>query len=122
MDRPRAGRASSASARYYPWKTIEEYLDHRLTKAGLSFAELKQKGIVRGAKQPIYFEEGVEPEFPTPSGKIEFYSTQLRDAGFDPVPKYTRPAPPPAARSACCSAARPCTRSAARSRTRSCTT
>ena len=81
---------------YYPWKTIEEYLDYRLTKAGLSFAELKQKGIIRGQPQPIYFEDGVAPEFPTPSGKIEFYSTALRDKGFDPVPKYTKPAEPPA--------------------------
>jgi thiosulfate reductase/polysulfide reductase chain A len=80
---------------YYPWKTIEEYLETRLSKAGLSLRELAQKGIVRGEKQPIYFEEGVEPSFPTDSGKIEFYSARLRDAGFDPVPKYKRPAPAP---------------------------
>ena len=75
---------------YYPWSDIEEYLDHRLKGAGLSFAELKQKGIIRGEKKPTFFEEGLEPEFNTPSGKIEFYSTRLRDAGFDPVPKYTK--------------------------------
>jgi thiosulfate reductase/polysulfide reductase chain A len=80
---------------YYPWQDIEEYLDHRLRAANLSLADLKQKGIVRGAPQPIYFEDGVEPSFPTPSGKIEFYSTQLQQAGFDPVPKYRRPADPP---------------------------
>ena len=33
--------------------------------------------------------------FATPSGKIEFYSTQLADAGFDPVPKYTKHPEPP---------------------------
>lgn len=76
---------------YYPWKDIEEYLEHRLKAAGHSLAWLKQKGVLRGEKKPIYFEEGVEPIFPTPSGKIEFYSTQLREAGFDPVPKYRRP-------------------------------
>ena len=43
----------------------------------------------------MYFEDGVEPAFPTPSGKIEFYSVQLRDAGFDPVPKFKKPADPP---------------------------
>jgi thiosulfate reductase/polysulfide reductase chain A len=80
---------------YYPWKTIEEYLDYRLTKAGLSFAELKQKGIIHGQPQPIFYEEGVEPKFPTVSGKIDFYSTTLRDKGFDPVPKYTKPVEPP---------------------------
>jgi thiosulfate reductase/polysulfide reductase chain A len=83
-------------AAYYPWNDIEEYLNARLTKAGLSFAELKQKGIIRGKKQPNYFDEGVPAEFATPSGKIEFYSTQLLEKGFDPVPKFTRPAEPPA--------------------------
>jgi len=76
---------------YYPWKNIEEYLEYRLKGAGLSYDELKQKGIIRGPKQPIYFEEGIKPEFATPSGKIEFYSVQLANAGFDPVPKYTPP-------------------------------
>ncbi len=80
---------------YYPWKTIEEYLEYRTDKAGLSLDELKTKGIIRGAPQPIYIEDGLEPEFYTPSGKIEFYSVQLRDAGFDPVPKYTKPEGPP---------------------------
>ncbi|MCX6551788.1 MAG: molybdopterin-dependent oxidoreductase [Acidobacteria bacterium] len=80
---------------YYPWKTIEEYLEYRVSRAGLSFAELKQKGIIRGAPQPVFFEDGLEPKFPTVSGKIDFYSTALRDKGFDPVPKYTKPAEPP---------------------------
>ncbi len=81
---------------YYPWKTIEEYLDARLQRAGLSLAELKEKGVVRGAPKPIYFDEGAEAAFPTPSGKIEFFSTQLKDKGLDPVPVYTRhPDPPP---------------------------
>ncbi len=80
---------------YYPWNDIEEYFEHRLAAAGLSYKELKKNGIIRGAKQPIYFDEGVPTEFPTPSGKIEFYSLQLEQAGFDPVPKYKRPASGP---------------------------
>ncbi len=50
---------------------------------------------MKGPRQPLYFEEGVAPEFATPSGKIEFYSTQLEGAGFDPVPRYNRPAEGP---------------------------
>ena len=79
---------------YYPWRHVEEYLEHRLRAAGHSLAELKEKGIVRGPRAPLYFEEGAPAEFPTPSGRIEFYSNQLRDAGHDPVPKY-RPTPEP---------------------------
>ena len=80
---------------YYPWKTIVEYLDHRLKGAGMSLAELQKKGVVRGRPEPIFFEDGVTPEFATPSKKIEFYSLPLRSAGFDPVPKYRRPASGP---------------------------
>ncbi len=83
---------------FYPWKTIEEYFEARLTKAGLSYETLKQQGILRGAQPPIFFEDGVAPVFPTPSGKIEFYSLQLQEKGFDPVPRYTpTPQPPPGA-------------------------
>jgi thiosulfate reductase/polysulfide reductase chain A len=81
---------------YYPWTTIDEYFETRLSKAGYRYDELKTKGIIRGPAQPLYFEDGVPVEFATPSGKVEFYSTQLRDHGFDPVPRYRRPeAPPP---------------------------
>ena len=81
---------------YYPWKDIEEYFDHRLTAAGLSLAELKERGIILGAPQPIFTSEGAPLAFPTPSGKIEFYSPQLAEAGFDPVPVYHKPVEPPA--------------------------
>ncbi len=81
---------------YYPWKDVEEYLDTRLKSAGLNLDELKQKGIVRGPRQPIFWAEGVEPSFGTPSGKIEFWSNQLQEAGFDPVPRWTAHEEPPA--------------------------
>ena len=80
---------------YFPWKSIEEYLRHRLSAAGLSFEELKKNGIIRGSRQPVYFDEGVPDQFSTPSGKIEFFSLQLEQAGHTPVPRYTRPAEGP---------------------------
>ncbi|NOQ82409.1 MAG: molybdopterin-dependent oxidoreductase [Myxococcales bacterium] len=80
---------------YYPWKNIEDYLRTRVESAGLSFDKLKREGVILGPKQPLYFDEGVPAEFDTPSGKIEFYSTQLAEAGFDPVPKFTPPEEPP---------------------------
>jgi thiosulfate reductase/polysulfide reductase chain A len=80
---------------YYPWTTIEEYLDHRLKGAGMSLEQLKRVGLVKGEPPPLYYEDGVAPEFPTPSGKIEFYSVPLEEAGFDPVPRYAPPPPGP---------------------------
>ncbi len=81
---------------YYPWKDIEEYLDTRMKLAGLNLDQLKRDGILLGPRQPVFFEEGAPVVFDTPSQKIEFYSTQLQQAGFDPVPRYTRPEEPPA--------------------------
>ena len=43
---------------YFPWTTVEEYLDTRLQKAGHSLGELKTSGIIRGAQPPVFFEEG----------------------------------------------------------------
>ena len=81
---------------YYPWNDIEDYLDFRLKAGGYSLEQLKKEGIILGTQKPIYSTEGVPLEFATPSGKIEFYSKLLQDAGFDPVPKYNRPEEPPA--------------------------
>lgn len=81
---------------YFPWNDVEEYMDYRLKAGGLSLARLKKEGVILGDKKPIFFEEGIVPEFATPSGKIEFYSLQLQQAEFDPVPKHTRIETPPA--------------------------
>jgi len=78
-------------AEYFPFEHIEDYLKYRVEAAGLSYGKLKQKGVIVGAKQPNYWDEGVPAEFFTPSGKIEFYSNQLKEHGFDPVPEYTAP-------------------------------
>ncbi len=82
--------------RYYPWSDIEEYFRTRLSAAGLRYEELKSRGILLGAKQPITFDEGVPAQFATPTGKIEFTSPQLAQAGFDPIPVYRPPAQGPA--------------------------
>ncbi|MBM2814798.1 MAG: Polysulfide reductase-like molybdopterin-binding protein subunit [Ignavibacteria bacterium] len=75
---------------YFPWKDIEEYLKYRVESAGLSYDELKENGIILGEKLPNYVEEGLEQSFPTPSGKVEFYSPQLEEKGFPPIPVYTK--------------------------------
>ncbi|MFQ5709841.1 MAG: molybdopterin-dependent oxidoreductase [bacterium] len=83
-------------AKYFPWENIETYLDSRLKSIGSSLDELKKKGVITlEERHPIYFEEGLEPEFDTPSGKIELYSTTLANYGFDPVPQYTQHETPP---------------------------
>ncbi|MFO1076796.1 MAG: molybdopterin-dependent oxidoreductase [Planctomycetota bacterium] len=80
---------------FFPWPGIEQYLAYRVHAAGYGYEELKQKGVIRGPAPPLYFEDGAPAEFPTPSGKIEFWSEQLAAKGFDPVPRYTPPDPVP---------------------------
>ncbi len=82
---------------YFPWKDGEEYLRGRCRAGNIDYDELSRKGVVRTAgKSSPYISPLREPEFDTPSGKIELYSEQLAEKGFDPVPKYTRHAQPPA--------------------------
>jgi len=82
--------------KFFPWKDVEEYLDTRLKAAGLSLKQLQKEGVVKGDDKPIYIDDGAPLYFWTPSGKIEFYSLQLAEKGFDPVPKFTEPEAPPA--------------------------
>jgi thiosulfate reductase/polysulfide reductase chain A len=81
---------------FFPWKDGEDYLKKRCEAGGISFDELKQKGVIVKTDQSApYITDGNPPQFDTPSGKIELYSKQLEDAGFDPVPKYTKHPTPP---------------------------
>jgi len=88
---------------FYPWKTIEEYLETRMKLAKLDWKKLQKEGMILGEKGPIYMqEEGnddpqaqVEMLFCEDTDKINFYSNALKEKGFDPVPKYTAPDPLP---------------------------
>ena len=72
-----------------PFKDMEEYLSYRIEKSGHSWAALQKDGILMGPAKPITVEDGLELSFDTPSGKVEFWSDQLEQRGFDPVPRYT---------------------------------
>ncbi|MBM4352979.1 MAG: twin-arginine translocation signal domain-containing protein [Deltaproteobacteria bacterium] len=80
---------------YFPWKDSTEYAMHRVHAAGYDCDDLRRTGVIVGKAPPAFEEDGLELTFGTPSGKIELYSGQLRDAGFDPLPVYTPPEEPP---------------------------
>jgi thiosulfate reductase/polysulfide reductase chain A len=79
-----------------PFKDMEEYLRTRIEKGGYDWAKFKREGIILGAEEPIYAADGAKMEFDTPSGKVEFYSEQLKAKGFDPVPRLKKRDGPPA--------------------------
>ncbi|HWR54300.1 MAG TPA: molybdopterin-dependent oxidoreductase [Bryobacteraceae bacterium] len=87
------GRRLGLSA-WFPWANYEDYLGKRLEGFGVTIDEMKQRGVIlaggKSAEIPLDY------NFETPSGKIELYSKQLADAGFDPIPRYTaHPQPGP---------------------------
>jgi len=57
---------------------------------GLDWETLRQEGWQR-LNVPAQFAPFAQGNFPTPSGKCEFYSETLRRQGVDPLPTYTPP-------------------------------
>jgi len=58
--------------------------------AGIDWTTLKTQGWQR-LNVPSPYAPFAEGNFPTPSGKCEFYSESLRLQGLDPLPTYTPP-------------------------------
>jgi thiosulfate reductase/polysulfide reductase chain A len=83
-------------APYFQWETVEEYLNTRLMSIGSSLDKLRaEKGVIVQKGKP-YLEDFTDASpFPTPSGKIELFSSDLAEAGFDPLPLYEPTEEPP---------------------------
>lgn len=82
--------------KYFPWSDYAEVLDWQLKQVGSSLEEMQKIGVKNfPRKRPLYFREGEDRKFHTPSEKIELYSSQLEKHGFDPIPRYTPPQRPP---------------------------
>jgi thiosulfate reductase/polysulfide reductase chain A len=76
---------------YYPWETLEEVLDWQFKQVGTSLEEMKRIGVKTfEGDEPIYIGEGEDFEFNTNTGKIELYSTDFAEKGYDPLPKFTQ--------------------------------
>ncbi|HDQ93277.1 MAG TPA: hypothetical protein ENN89_04050 [Synergistetes bacterium] len=76
----------------------EACVDWMLEPTGLSVAELKKYPAgytVNDVTMPPY-EKYRDKGFATPSGKMEFTSTILKEVGLDPLPKYREPRLSPA--------------------------
>ena len=74
---------------YFPYDHYEEYIKKQCTVMGSNYENLTKNGIIfyRNTAKP-YITADNHPKFSTPSGKIELYSKQLEQSGFDPVPTY----------------------------------
>lgn len=77
---------------HFPWATLDDVLDHRLSPSGRTFAEFAAAGVTDSP--PPAFRKYEQTGFATPSGKVELASSVLAELGFDPLP-YHREAPAP---------------------------
>ena len=71
---------------HFPWKSVEEVLDYRLTGLGKSFREFSTEDGI--AIPEMRFRKYEDVGFATPSGKVELHSSILEDLGFDPLPYW----------------------------------
>lgn len=82
---------------YFPWEETDELFRFLLERPNVKLEELKQyPGGWYYAERGIqkYLKEG----FNTPSKKVEIYSRQMKDLGYDPIPTYHEPAESPVSR------------------------
>ena len=70
---------------YFPHDSVADLIDDRLKKAGLSRAELEEKGVIKvpaDAAKNFPREHGGTSLFPTASGKVELVPSQLETLGM----------------------------------------
>ena len=68
---------------HYFWNDLVECLDEILKPAGITYDDFKTIGILKGKWEYRSYEK---KGFSTPSGKIEIYSEQLKQWGYEPLP------------------------------------
>ncbi|MFH1243163.1 MAG: molybdopterin-dependent oxidoreductase [Pseudomonadota bacterium] len=73
---------------HWPWETIEDVWDYRLSPVGLTFDQLlEQNGLFGRPEYRRYERFG----FGTPSGKVELRSSIFEALGCEPLPIYREP-------------------------------
>jgi thiosulfate reductase / polysulfide reductase chain A len=82
---------------YFNYDDFKEVIEWQLGQLGTSLAEMQEIGVKKFDRKSknLYIQEDEPKEFNTSSGKIELYSSELAELGFDPMPVYTpHPEPP----------------------------
>ena len=85
----------------YWFKDVETCLDYQLRKGNITWKEFSQN-IISGCFGPdqVYYKYKTDywrkgGGFPTPTGKLELYSTVLEKMGYDPLPYFKEPGESP---------------------------
>ncbi|WP_303850264.1 molybdopterin-dependent oxidoreductase [Seleniivibrio woodruffii] len=90
-----AARLSKAMGYENHFMDVREYNKEFLDSIGLTEANMKKHGCLVGAEgDPFPVASGAEPEFHTPSGKAELFSSMMSDLGYEALPSYEAPPMP----------------------------
>ena len=67
----------------FPYNDYKEVIEYQLNKLGSSINDINKKGgvLLKPYRKPAL-------KFRTPSGKVELFSEQLENAGYDPMPVF----------------------------------
>jgi anaerobic selenocysteine-containing dehydrogenase len=71
------------------WHSVQEALDYRLEPAGITFAQLKERGHL--STPIVYKSYEAKGSFRTPSKKVELYAEYLTQLGISPLPEFREP-------------------------------
>lgn len=69
------------------WDDWREVYNFMLQPTGISFEELKEQRILTRSKDAYLGDEEFRG-FRTPSGKVEIYSNQMKELGYNPIPLF----------------------------------
>jgi thiosulfate reductase/polysulfide reductase chain A len=83
---------------YFPFEDMETLVQWQLEGTGFALKDFDAKGFVAYGQKPIFWDRDRGLKIKTPSGKIEFVSSLLEDAGYDSFPPYEPVASPPEGR------------------------
>ncbi|HMA66934.1 MAG TPA: molybdopterin-dependent oxidoreductase [Desulfosalsimonadaceae bacterium] len=72
--------------RYFPYTSVEDLVRWQLEPTGFKLEDFRQKGFVAYTDKQILWDRESGIKFKTPSGKIEFVSSLLEDAGYASFP------------------------------------
>lgn len=82
---------------FWPWETLEDMFDYQLRKAKITWKQFSEMGeLATKGKDQKYYKHETDywvkgGGFPTPTGKVELYSTVLEKLGYDPLPAHVEP-------------------------------
>jgi len=85
----------------YWFENVEKMLDYQLRKANITWKQFSEMGfLARMGKDQVYYKYKTDywrkgGGFPTPTGKMELYSTVLEKLGYDPLPYFREPGESP---------------------------